>query len=37
MDPRLSGYLDLYRRRIEDARRIPPGEGWAGVYDATEK
>jgi adenylate cyclase len=37
MDPRLSGYLGLYRRRIEDARRTPPGEDWAGVYDATEK
>jgi adenylate cyclase len=34
---RLSGYLSLYRRRIAAARAAPPGDGWDGVYDATDK
>jgi adenylate cyclase len=33
----LSGYLSLYRHRIAEARRIPPGVDWDGVHDATEK
>jgi adenylate cyclase len=34
---RLSGYLSLYGRRIAAARAAPPGDGWDGVYDATDK
>jgi adenylate cyclase len=34
---RLAGYLALYRRRIAGGRAAPPGEGWDGVYDATNK
>lgn len=34
---RLAGYLALYRRRIAAGRADPPGEGWDGVYDATDK
>jgi adenylate cyclase len=37
LDPRLSAYLDLYRRRIGAARMAPPDADWAGVYDATDK
>jgi adenylate cyclase len=34
---RLAGYLALYRRRIAAGRAAPPGAGWDGVYDATDK
>jgi adenylate cyclase len=34
---RLTGYLALYRRRIAEARAVPPPPDWDGVYDATEK
>ena len=34
---RLSGYVALYRGRIAAARAVSPGDGWDGVYDATEK
>jgi adenylate cyclase len=34
---RLSGYVALYRRRIAAGRATPPGPGWDGVYDATDK
>jgi adenylate cyclase len=37
MGGRLAGYVALYRRRIGAARSDPPGEGWGGVYDATDK
>jgi adenylate cyclase len=41
LDPRLKGrlggYVALYRSRIAAARAAPPGAGWDGVYDATEK
>ncbi len=36
-DGRLDGYLALYRRRIAEARAVPPPPDWDGVYDATEK
>jgi adenylate cyclase len=34
---RLAGYLSLYARRIAAGRAASPGEGWDGVYDATNK
>ena len=34
-DGRLSGYVALYRRRIAEARAVPPPPDWDGVYDAT--
>ena len=34
---RLSGLRELYLERIAALREQPPGEGWDGVYQATEK
>ncbi len=33
----ITGYLDVYRKRIEQFRANPPGKDWDGVYVATEK
>jgi adenylate cyclase len=33
----LSGLRDLFRQRIASLRDRPPGEGWDGVFQATEK
>ena len=37
LNGRLAGYAALYRRRIAAGRAAPPGPGWDGVHDATEK
>lgn len=37
LDLDLSGYADLYRRRLVTLRADPPGEGWDGVHVATDK
>jgi adenylate cyclase len=37
LNGRLAGYVALYRRRIAAGRAAPPGPGWDGVHDATEK
>ncbi|MEM8631369.1 MAG: adenylate/guanylate cyclase domain-containing protein [Pseudomonadota bacterium] len=36
-DVPLSGYLDLFRDRIEDLASDPPGADWQGVFIATSK
>jgi adenylate cyclase len=33
----IPGLADLYRRRVANLRASPPGEGWDGVFAATEK
>ncbi|MDW4496599.1 adenylate/guanylate cyclase domain-containing protein [Sulfitobacter sp. D35] len=33
----LAGYLDLYRARMSELRRTPPGPGWDGIYASTSK
>ncbi|MFZ1813707.1 MAG: adenylate/guanylate cyclase domain-containing protein [Rhizobiaceae bacterium] len=33
----LSEYLFIYEARISEFRANPPGKGWDGIYDATEK
>ena len=37
IDPRLAGYFQLYRDRIQDMRLNPPPDDWSGVFDATTK
>ena len=36
-DGQLTEYYDLYRERIADMTRSPPGDDWDGVFTATSK
>jgi adenylate cyclase len=35
--PKIHGLYDLYRERITEFRKLPPGDEWDGVYAATSK